>query len=224
MSELSREARALVRDGRSVLRPSSSDRARIASVLATRLGQAALLTAPQASAAAGKSVAWSKVAASIAGVGLVVGGATAWVSQSSPPDASLPAAPRAVVESRALPPLPTAQVALPPPELTVSAPESTVAPARKQTATDRFAEEVALLSKATTALRAGRPAEALSLLQAHRQRFPASRLVEEQLAARAQALCALGRTSEAAAELARLERVAPQSPHLARVKRVCSPR
>jgi predicted Zn-dependent protease len=92
---------------------------------------------------------------------------------------------------------------------------------RKQSASDRFAEEVALLSKATTSLRAGKPAEALALLDAHRHKFPGSRLVEEERAARAQALCALGNRAEAAAEVARLERVAPQSPHLARVKRAC---
>lgn len=219
MSELSHEAQTLVRDGRSVLRPSSGDRARIASALSARLGQAALLATQQASAASGKAIAWSKVTATIAGVGLVVGGATAWVAQTSEEAASTPSqAPRAVVAH----PSPAPQAPVAAADSPVALPEAAPAPARKQAAADRFAEEVAMLSKATTALRAGKAAEALSLLQAHRQRFPASRLVEEQLAARAQALCALDRSAEATAELARLERIAPQSPHLARVKRACA--
>ena len=220
MSELSHEAQALVREGRSVLRPSHGDRARIASALSARLGPSALLVTQQVSAAAAKSVAWSKVAATLASASLVIGGATVWVSQTSPEGASVPSqAPREIVT----PPAPAPQAALSPTKSPAPPPEATPSPARKRAASDNFAEEVAMLSKATTALRAGNAAEALSLLQAHRQRFPASRLVEEQHAARAQALCALGRSAEAAAELARLERIAPQSPHLARVKRACAP-
>lgn len=220
MSELSHEAQALIRDGRSVLRPSHGDRARIASALSARLGQGTLLAAQQASAATAKSVVWGKVAATIAGASLVVGGATAWMSESSEGAASVPSqAPRAILA----PPAPPAQAVLPQENNPSSPPEAPPSPARKRAAGDHFAEEVAMLSKATTALRAGKAAEALSLLQAHRQKFPASRLVEEQHAARAQALCALGRSAEATAELTRLERIAPQSPHLARVKRACAP-
>jgi hypothetical protein len=85
-------------------------------------------------------------------------------------------------------------------------------------ARDRLAEEVALLSRATTALRAGRAAEALKTLDEHQSRFPRGALSEERRAAKAQALCSLGRMSEGRAELARL---APQSPAAARAKQVC---
>lgn len=222
MSELSREAQALIRDGQSVLRPTGRDRARVAAALAGRLAPGALLVAREASAAGVKSLAWSKVAVTVAGVGLVVAGATAWISQASDQGASAPSqAPRVTLAPPAPVPMSPPAVVVPPPEPAANPPEVAVAPVRKPSASDRFAEEVAMLSRATSALRAGKPAEALGLLDAHRQKFPGSRLGEEERAARAQALCALGNTAAAATEISRLERVAPQSPHLARVKRAC---
>jgi hypothetical protein len=83
---------------------------------------------------------------------------------------------------------------------------------------DRLAEEVALLSRATKALRAGRAGEALRALDEHQSRFPRGALSEERRAAKAEALCSLGRVSEGRAELGRL---APQSPAAARAKQVC---
>jgi hypothetical protein len=80
---------------------------------------------------------------------------------------------------------------------------------------------VVLLSRATTALRAGRAVEALKALDEHQSRFPRGALGEERRAAKAQALCSLGRMSEGRAELARL---APESPALARAKQVCDSR
>jgi hypothetical protein len=68
-------------------------------------------------------------------------------------------------------------------------------------------------------LNAGRAAEALKLLDEHQRKFPGGLLTEERRAARAQALCSLGRTSEAKSELARL---APRSPAAARAEEVCS--
>src|SRR6185369_7565739 len=83
---------------------------------------------------------------------------------------------------------------------------------------DRLAEEVALLSRATSALRAGRAAEALKFLDEHQRKFPKGVLGVERRGARAQALCALKRVGEGRAELARL---APQSPAAGRAKQVC---
>jgi hypothetical protein len=85
-------------------------------------------------------------------------------------------------------------------------------------ARDRLAEEVALLSRATKALRAGRAAEALRALDEHQSKFPRGALSEERRAAKAEALCSLGRVREGRAELGRL---APQSPAAARAKQVC---
>jgi hypothetical protein len=67
----------------------------------------------------------------------------------------------------------------------------------------------------------GDPEKALNTLDRHAQLHPHGTLAEEQLAARALALCSLGRTAEARAVMAKLERVAPRSPHLLRVKSSC---
>ena len=83
---------------------------------------------------------------------------------------------------------------------------------------NRLAEEVALLSRATTALHSGRPQDALSALAQHQRQFPRGHLSLERAAARAQALCQLGRKMEAERELSRLPRSSPQA---ARARRAC---
>jgi hypothetical protein len=73
-----------------------------------------------------------------------------------------------------------------------------------------LAEEVALLSRAQAAIRNGKPTVALDVLNEHERKFGNGLLSEERIAARVRALCALGRTSEADAQLARLS---PKSLH-----------
>jgi hypothetical protein len=225
MSELSPEARELVEDGHTVLRPSSRDRARVASALATRLGAATLVLPHQASAAAPKSLlAWPKLSTLVVGVsaGLVTIGASYFVSQSPPATASAPVKPPAVATSKAEPPpAPASVAARAEAELVRLVPESPASPPRKAPTADPLVEEVAILSRATSQLRAGRPAEGLRLLEEHQRKFPNGRLTEERRAARIQALCALGDRTAAEAELARLAHAAPRSPHLARAKRAC---
>jgi len=101
------------------------------------------------------------------------------------------------------------------------APPRPAPPRRQASPADSFAEEVAILSKATSELRAGRANEGLRLLDEHERKFPSGRLAEERRAARIQALCALGELSEAEVELARLKQSSPRSPHLARAQRAC---
>jgi hypothetical protein len=84
--------------------------------------------------------------------------------------------------------------------------------------TDRLAQEVALLSRATSELRAGHAAQALKALAEHQRKFPAGALSEDRRAAKAQALCLLGRVVQGRAELARLP---AQSPAAARAAQVC---
>jgi hypothetical protein len=72
---------------------------------------------------------------------------------------------------------------------------------------------VAILSQAERALSAGQYQVALRSLDEHRRKFPNGALAQERIAARVQALCGLGRTSDAQAELARLARLSPKSPH-----------
>ena len=101
-----------------------------------------------------------------------------------------------------------------PPALVAS--DRSTAPARP--AEDRLAQEVALLARATSNLHAGRPADALKVLDEYQHRFPRGLLSQERRAAKAQALCALGRQTEAQVELSRL---ASGSISAARAKQVC---
>jgi hypothetical protein len=221
MSELSPEARALVDDGHSVLRPSSRDRARVASALATRIGAAALVL-PKPAIAQARLPMWSLrgVATVVAGVGagFVAIGMIAQPSAVSGPPVKPPPVATSTLK---VGPAPTSSATISPAPLDTTTAERTLASPRKLALTDPLAEEVAILSKATSALRAGNPSEGLRLLEEHQRKFPNGRLAEERRAARIQALCALGRRAAAEAELAQLARSSPRSPHLARAQRAC---
>ncbi len=86
---------------------------------------------------------------------------------------------------------------------------------------DRLAEEISLLRKAQAALRSGNPSQSLSLLDEHARRFPRGVLSQERTVTRVQALCALGRTTQARTLYARLASGAPDSPHLAALRHTC---
>lgn len=99
--------------------------------------------------------------------------------------------------------------------------ESLAASATTAALTDSLAEEVHMLRQARSALDRGEAAQALRLLDAHAARFQHGTLREERLATRVQALCALGLVDSARTAAQELERVAPRSPHLARVRASC---
>lgn len=71
---------------------------------------------------------------------------------------------------------------------------------------DSLAKEVAILSRAQTALHGGRADESLRILTEHAREFPRGILTEERRTTQIQALCALGRTNEANALLGRLSK------------------
>jgi hypothetical protein len=226
MAALSPKARALVQAGRDAFRPADADRARIEAALEARLGPGALpKDAPPAPAAGNLPAAagWHSVARLAIGVGLL-GGAGFLVLRpggnhpAPPPDHPFPAA-----LTSAIAPAPLAiEPAQPPQEAAPAEPANTASgepPASKlPRSRDSLAQEVLLLSKAASDLRAGRPAEALKALDEHQRRFPHGTLGVERRAAKAQALCALKRVSEGRAELVHL---APGSPAAAHAKQVC---
>jgi hypothetical protein len=86
---------------------------------------------------------------------------------------------------------------------------------------DSLAREVSLLRAARAALDGGDAQRALALLGRHAQLWPGGVLAEERLATQVLALCALGRVADARAAAQDLETVAPESPHLARVRASC---
>jgi len=222
MSTLSPKGRDLINAGRRAFQPTDVDRERLLGALRSHLGDSALppdVGSVATAAAAGRSL-WPLISAVVVGIG-IVGGALFFALHSGTEQANLPettVATTAVSETVAPPS--AEQLANPtvaPPAADPPAP-ATSAGHRPQ---DRLAAEVALLSRATRDLRAGRPADALKALDEYRRKFPKGLLGEEQRAARAQTLCALGRFDEATEKLAGL---APQSPLAVQAKQFCDAR
>ncbi len=216
MSDLSPQLKELVRATKSAAHPSHADTARVLQALRARLGDAAVLSnAPSqpATASGSSGVALGKVAAiSMAGLALLGGllffssrkrPAVPSESQTVPSAAAALSAEPAAASS-------TSASALVAPQEVASAPnggnpdrtESRASGSRR--ARDSLSEEVAILSRAATELHGGRPENALKLLNEHERKFKNGILAEERIAARGQALCALGRTAEADAQLAQL--------------------
>jgi hypothetical protein len=201
-----------------------ADRGRVFEALRQRLGDAVMIEGTSAAAAQGTAGAlWVKVSALTVGVGLFAG-ALAVTSKPAPPTAPAHVNVVAAPAAAPLPPKPA-----PAPLASAEAPEVAAAPAEQPASavrrpTERLTQEVALLSRAASELHAGRAGEALKTLDEHRRQFPNGILAEERRAARAQALCALGRHSEAELELARLARTAPQSMQTARARQACGVR
>jgi hypothetical protein len=217
MSELSPRGQALLRASRAALRPSGGDKERILTGLRERLGMP--LAGGAAHAAAHSSrLLWTVGAAAVIGVAGVV----AMSVSSGKPPATPPVVPALVSAAPvvAATPSPAEPAAAP-------APASSATPAAPSVAmrrSDRLAEEVAILSQAAKALRAGRAADALGALNEHQRKFPSGLLAQERRAARAEALCSLGRFGEAHSELATLVRTAPQSPLTVRAQERCKAR
>ena len=84
-----------------------------------------------------------------------------------------------------------------------------------------LAAEVAVLDRATAALRSGDAAQALQWLAEHERRFAQGRLVDVRKATRVRALCQLGRPAQAHAEAAALRREHPGSAVARRTPESC---
>ncbi len=89
-------------------------------------------------------------------------------------------------------------------------------------ANDPLSGEIALIRGARAALARRDAAQALALLERHKTLYPLGALRQEQLATRVTALCMLGRHHEARSAARELKRVAPRSPHLARIRASCA--
>ena len=223
MAVLGPKAGAIVEAGRSAIRATDADRDRVKAALQARLGPAALpLKAP---AAPPTPRVW-RFATPTLGVGMM--GAALFLAfrpAQAPKPVPNPIELRAPeVQSPGLAALTaTAQATALAPDapVTLPAPSSAVAPPSAATAVpqpDQLAKEVALLTRATGALSAGRFGEALKVLNEHQRQFPKGLLNEERRAGQAQALCSLGRVSEGRAQLAYLP---PRTPAATRAGLVC---
>jgi hypothetical protein len=210
-----------MRSAHAMNRPTLADRARFESALRARLGAAVVPIQGGASSHAAQAIL-PLISSFVVGA-LVIGGALllaprqdpqAEASAPAPVTQTAPAVPTASFPEAEPEPAPVASSAV---SVAAVAPTSAVAPIPPPKP-DRLAEEVTLLSSAVSDLRAGRVSVALKTLDEHRRRFPSGILTEERCAARAQALCALGRQREAQAEL---DRLAPRSLAAARARQIC---
>jgi hypothetical protein len=143
-----------------------------------------------------------------------------------PPRGGAGSAQRALVA-----PSPVVTEATPPaasvlPELPVPSSQAPVSgearsPARAPAEANALDAEVALLREARQALRDGRAARALALLDEHTRRFPHGVLAEDCAAERVFALCALGSVDQARAEGLRFLASHGLSPHADAVRASC---
>jgi hypothetical protein len=248
MSELSRDAAALIRSGRTAFRPNASDRDRVLNSLNAILPESvAVDRASHARRADGASasrfVLKSWLVGGLAAIALGTGGAIVtphlWTRAPSraEPTLQIPVAPAA--ETTATARLSEAREATQ--NLATASPSSRdIASASERPRAERVSsslrsasrsaarqvpdflpEEVRLLSRAEQQINDGLATDALKTLGEHERRFPTGALAEERMAARVQAMCALGRTAEAQSDLTMLTRAYPQSSYLERARRVC---
>lgn len=233
IATLGPRATAVLDAARSALRATDADRERVRAALRARLGPSALplesvvLRASHFRARARRS-GWRFVSP-VVGM-LVLGAALSFAIRPAPsPIVEQKAKPRIteVIGSGAMSArgaensAPSAEQPPPPVAiasssvLPVHASINLALPRRKP---DQLPLEVALLSRATSALSSGRAGEALKILNEHQRTFPNGLLSTERRAAKGQALCLLGRVAEGRAELAGL---ASQPLAENRVKLVC---
>ncbi len=225
MSGLSPELKQLVVVYRGAKRPSEADTGRIFEGLRSRLGDAAIAGTESVATSTGTGALVGKgVLAGLAGLAVLGGGV--WFLATPAPQAestetnTTASAAASLASAVVAPVVPAVSSSEPPPlasavnevlPVASAAPIRDVArPAASHHSRDRLAEEVALLSRAQAALRSGKPALALEVLSEHERKFSNGLLGEERIAARVRALCALGRSAEADAQLARLS---PKSLH-----------
>jgi len=230
MSEMSPELRELVAASKSISLPTDADSVRILAGLRLRLGDAAIASQTVAASNTARLLFGKVSAIGFAGL-VLLGGlwfiaararqaasseSNAVLSAAATIKADLPVDPSATSPSATGPTSPEAG------ELAAaSKPTPADVQARPHPARDRLSEEVALLSRAETALHSGHAAVALQVLSEHERKFSDGLLTEERIAARILALCALGRKTEADAQLAQLS---PKSLHGEQSRRACGSR
>jgi hypothetical protein len=140
---------------------------------------------------------------------------------STDPTASAPPAPRRTQ----LPDAPSSKPLAAVPEAPDLEPDDPLPTAEDEPASaevnDSLASELALLRRARTALDRRDPQAALLLAKQHAVLYPRGTLRQERLATQILALCGLQRPEEARVLVRELERVAPRSPHLMRIRTSC---
>ncbi len=251
MSELSREAQALVEAGRDADTPTPADKQRVRAALFAQLGAPAgtATSTPSSSAAASSAPAATttgltlKLLVGVALVGgLSTGGYLTLRSRSTAPPAPTPAHASAPTPALTLAPTPAPALTPAPaptapaePIVSSEAPRAPRAvrsrrtkpshlrgPHRAAVTRESLAAEKKLLDGARRALAADDATAALAFLDRHAHTFPAGQLAPERLGTRVLALCAANRTTDAAREAKRFLARYPNHPMAARVRSSCA--
>lgn len=220
---LSKEATALVHEGRLALRPTGADKSRVLAALQQRIAAGGNVTPPNVPPPAAPEVAstgglpLAKIAALAASVVAAV--ALVMYTSDKPDDApDAPIAPTPSVDERSLgvsPPeaVPSVIGAAELPNADVQARQTVPQKAGgTRSDSDRLAEEVALLTRAQKEYHSGNLSRALASVDEHRRKFPKGVMVQERVTLRMQVLCGLGRYTEAQSEAKRLQRIVPGQP------------
>jgi hypothetical protein len=235
VTNLSHEARLVIDDGKGAYQPTNADRLRMTERLTKQLGAASVGVASTAHAGSGFAPShFLGILPKIIGVVglLAVGGGGLYLSNASVRNVGEPISSPSAAQYSAIPVplLARAQETVQVPN-TVDGAGSTQGqgvraelPSRpNRSRSDTLGQEVAILTLAGKELHNGRPAAALKALDEHQRRFPSGALAQERSAARIQTLCALGRTSQAAAESAKLSHTSLGSPQISLAARACAP-
>jgi type IV secretory pathway VirB10-like protein len=214
VTDLSKEARALLDAARGGDDPGAADQARVREKVMAAVGVGAAAAAgagAKGSITAGKTVLALVLAGTIATV--------AYLALRSPerrtdvPENTVPVPVPAPV------PEPAPVVTPAPEEIEIEEPAKR--PTTRKPVEDTLAAETALLKKANAAIRAGDADGALAAVAEHQKKYPKGHLVEEVAATRVRALCAAGRTGEGMAARDRFLARWPKSVHAPRVQAAC---
>lgn len=245
MTELGRQAKALIERASGCEEPTAENRARVrAAITAKLLGAAAsgatLAAARSSAAATGAAPAAmlgvkTSMLVSLALAGVVGVGTATYVRSSTRAIKNMPArATRMTAPEPAVPapsrraaaiavpteaPAPSGEAAATEKPRPVSTPPAVSAFTRDSTSS--VEAEMVLIGDARDALRAGETTRALVLLDEHARRYPIGALGEERDAMRITSLCVLGRVAEARAAASQFLRARPDSPHAGRVRASC---
>lgn len=237
MSELSEESKALIESEGPLDEATPAEIAAMhARVVALLAGAPAPAPSPspdptallgKAAAATSLKIVGSAVAAAIGSSALLFA-----LSQPSEPSA-VPSAPPPVV-AVPQPPVaapavtPSAGLALEPAPALSAAPAPAAQPRSSKpvapvpsVAPPSASEEALLVATAEAQLRSGHAAAALALYEQHLRDYPKGALRHESQSGRIVALCGVGRSAEARAEIERFAARHPSSPSLLRMQRAC---
>jgi len=233
--DLDRDARRILDLATEARAPAAADKARVEQKLAAVLGVGVIVATPAiateaahaastvvggAKAAGGATLKWWLASA------VIVSAVTGYVALSTKPQAPPPTRP---IEAPQVTPAPVPVTAPSPTFALDEAPETLVPsrPARATTSKKRdtsnsLGDELELLHRAQSAWRAKDAAQAMTLLDQHRSRFPRSELKLERDGLRVLTLCELGRKPEAKALAQKLLERAPRSPLRATIEESCA--